>query len=80
MLADDDDEASGCAGVRLRVGAAFLHAPKDEAEARVEELAEEAKARLGGLEGELGGVRARLGELKAALYGRLGAGNINLEE
>lgn len=80
MLADDEDEDSGCAGVRVRVGAAFLHTAKEEAEARVEELTGIAKERLAGLEGEADGVGARLSELKAALYARLGTGNINLEE
>lgn len=80
MLADDEDEDSGCGGVRLQVGAAFLHAPKEDAEARVEELTGEAQGKLGELEGELGAVAGRLAELKATLYGRLGSGNINLEE
>lgn len=62
------------------MGGAFFHTPKDDAEARVEALTEEAQARLGELQEELGGVGARLGELKATLYARLGSGNINLEE
>lgn len=77
MLADDDEEDGG---VRLRTGAAFLVAPKDDAEARVEALAEAARARLAALEEEAVGVAARLAELKATLYARLGHGNINLEE
>ncbi|KAI8473035.1 MAG: hypothetical protein J3K34DRAFT_519222 [Monoraphidium minutum] len=77
MLADEEE---GDGGVRMLVGSAFLAAPKDDAEARVEELTQEAQARLAGHEEELGGVMARLAELKATLYGRLGSGNINLEE
>ena len=84
MLADDDDddggEGGGGGGVRMQVGAAFLYAPKDEAEARVEALTEEAKAKLGELEEEMAGLQGRMAELKVTLYGRLGSGNINLEE
>jgi chaperonin cofactor prefoldin len=85
LLADDDDGGGddgggGGGGVRMLVGAAFLHTPKDEAEAKVEALAEGARSKLGELSDELGGVAGRLEELKAALYARLGRGNINLEE
>ncbi len=77
MLADDDDEEPG---VRMQVGAAFFHTPKDDAEAAVEAATDEARSRLAGYEKEVAGVGARLGELKATLYARLGSGNINLEE
>ncbi|GBF97669.1 prefoldin subunit 4-like [Raphidocelis subcapitata] len=78
VLADDGDGDDGC--VRMLVGAAFLHTPKDDAEAEVERAAEEERARLAKLEEEQSGIEARLAELKVILYGRLGSGNINLEE
>lgn len=78
MLADDDDGEDG--GVRMLVGAAFLHTPKDDAESKVEALTGEAQTLLAALHEELGGVTSRLADLKVALYARLGSGNINLEE
>ena len=81
VIADEEDDGgSGGGGVRLRVGTAFLHVPKEEAEERVEALSGEAKERLGHLQEEAGGVETKLAELKATLYARLGKGNINLEE
>lgn len=78
VLADDGDGDDGC--VRMLVGAAFLHTPKDAAEAEVERLTEEGREALAKLREEQSSVCARLAELKVVLYGRLGSSNINLEE
>jgi len=80
MLADDEEEEGGEPGVRMHVGAAFLHTAKDDAEARVEALTEAAQALLVKYNGELAGLQGQLAELKVVLYSRLGSGNINLEE
>lgn len=81
MLADDEDDGGdGPGGVRMLVGASFLHTPKEDAEAKVDQLTEEAKEKLAALGEEMSSLQARMAELKVVLYGRLGAGNINLEE
>jgi chaperonin cofactor prefoldin len=73
MLADDDDAA------RLMIGNSFWVTPKEDAEGKLEELTEGAKAKMTGLEEQLGGVKEEMAALKVKLYATFGS-NINLEE
>ncbi len=72
MLLDDED-------VPLVVGECLVHLPREEAEARLQALQDEARAEAKALDAEAAGLCGQLTGLKAELYARFGSA-INLEE
>lgn len=72
MLMDDDT-------VPFLIGECFVRISQEEAERRLEELSDEAKEELGGLEKRLQEVTEEMGRLKESLYERFGD-SIHLED
>lgn len=65
--------------IRFQVGEVFAHVPKEEVEARIEQMKEATGENLEKLEAEKDSVLAQMAELKRILYGKF-KDSINLEE
>lgn len=65
--------------IRFQIGEVFAHVPKEEVEARIEQMKEATGQNLEKLEAEKDSVLAQMAELKRILYGKF-KDSINLEE
>eukprot|EP00877_Chromochloris_zofingiensis_P003477 jgi/Chrzof1/1312/Cz10g02190.t1 len=65
--------------VRILTGDSFLHVDKDDADEKLTQLTDEARAQLSEHQSALASVKGKMAELKVVLYGKFG-NSINLEE
>ncbi|KAL6557526.1 Prefoldin subunit 4 [Orobanche minor] len=65
--------------VRFQIGEVFAHVPRDDVEARIEEMKEATGKNLQKLEEEKESIVAQMAELKKILYGKF-KDSINLED
>ncbi|KAL6565670.1 Prefoldin subunit 4 [Orobanche hederae] len=65
--------------VRFQIGEVFAHVPRDDVEARIEEMKEATGKNLEKLEEEKESIVAQMAELKKILYGKF-KDSINLED